>query len=30
MQCYKPQSPEISCLLNMFRQIFSALISFYA
>lgn len=29
-QCYKPQSPEISSLLNLFRQIFSAVISFYA
>lgn len=28
--CYKPQSPEISGLLNVFRQVFSAVISFYA
>jgi hypothetical protein len=30
MQCYKPQSAEISTVLNTFRSIFSALISFYA
>ena len=29
-KCYKPQSAEISTLLNTFRQIFSAVISFYA
>ncbi|KAF9894252.1 hypothetical protein FE257_007754 [Aspergillus nanangensis] len=28
--CYKPQSAEISTILNVFRQIFSCLISFYA
>ncbi|QKX54959.1 uncharacterized protein TRUGW13939_02049 [Talaromyces rugulosus] len=28
--CYKPQSAEISTILNLFRQIFSCLISFYA
>ena len=28
--CYKPQSAEISCLLNVFRSIFSMIISFYA
>jgi len=28
--CYKPQSAEISTVLNTFRSIFSALISFYA
>ncbi|OAP57700.1 hypothetical protein AYL99_08438 [Fonsecaea erecta] len=28
--CYKPQSAEISTLLNVFRQSFSCLISFYA
>lgn len=30
MQCYKPQSAEISTLFNTFRQVFSCLISFYA
>jgi hypothetical protein len=29
-QCYKPQSAEIASLLNVFRQVFSAVISFYA
>ncbi|KAL4888669.1 major facilitator superfamily domain-containing protein [Aspergillus ambiguus] len=28
--CYRPQSAEISTILNIFRQIFSCLISFYA
>ena len=28
--CYKPQSPEIASLINVFRQVFSALIAFYA
>ena len=28
--CYKPQSPEISSFLNLFRQVYAALISFYA
>lgn len=30
VQCYRPQSPEISSLLNLFRSVFSAFISFYA
>jgi hypothetical protein len=30
LQCYKPQSAEISTLFNTFRQVFSCLISFYA
>lgn len=30
VQCYKPQSAEIASLLNVFRQVFGALISFYA
>lgn len=29
-QCYKPQSSEISSILNLFRSIFSMTISFYA
>jgi hypothetical protein len=29
-QCYKPQSSEISTILNVFRQVFSMIISFYA
>jgi hypothetical protein len=29
-KCYKPQSAEIASLLNVFRQVFSAVISFYA
>ncbi|KAK4869658.1 hypothetical protein LT330_006040 [Penicillium expansum] len=28
--CYRPQSAEVSTILNIFRQIFSCLISFYA
>ncbi|OBT57930.1 hypothetical protein VE04_02492 [Pseudogymnoascus sp. 24MN13] len=28
--CYKSQSPEISSLLNVFRSVFSMIISFYA
>jgi len=28
--CYKPQSAEISTIMNTFRQVFSCLISFYA
>ncbi|KAK6197763.1 hypothetical protein LQW54_010601 [Pestalotiopsis sp. IQ-011] len=28
--CYKPQSSEISCLLNLMRSLFSMTISFYA
>ncbi|KAK2599694.1 hypothetical protein N8I77_011427 [Diaporthe amygdali] len=28
--CYKPQSAEISSILNLFRSIFSAFVSFYA
>ena len=28
--CYKPQTPEIASLINVFRQVFSALIAFYA
>lgn len=30
IQCYKPQSAEISCLLNVFRSVWSMIISFYA
>ena len=30
LQCYKPQSSEISSILNVFRNIFSMTISFYA
>jgi hypothetical protein len=29
-KCYKPQSAEIASILNVFRQVFSAVISFYA
>ena len=28
--CYKPQTPELASFINVFRQVFSALISFYA
>jgi hypothetical protein len=28
--CYKPQSAEVSSVMNTFRQVFSALVSFYA
>ena len=30
IDCYKPQSAEVSALINFFRQCFSCLVSFYA
>ncbi len=30
LKCYKPQSAEIASLLNVFRQVYGGVISFYA